>query len=77
MASTVEQVAADALNLPSDGRALLVEKLLDSLSGEVDSAVERAHLAEVRRRRAAVQAGKSELIDGDDALRRARAALRQ
>lgn len=77
MASTVEQVAADALNLPSDGRALLVEKLLDSLSGEVDSTVERAHLAAVSRRRAAVQSGNSELIDGDEALHRARAALRQ
>lgn len=77
MASTFEQVAADALSLPSDGRAFLVEKLLGSLSGQVDSTVEQGHLAEVRRRRAAVQSGKSELIDGDEALRRARAALRQ
>ena len=77
MASTVEKVAADALSLPSDGRAFLVEKLLDSLSGEVDTTVERAHLAEVRRRREAVRSGQSELIDGDEALRRARAALRQ
>ena len=77
MAPTVEKVAADALNLPSEGRAFLVEKLLGSLSGEVDSAVERAHLVEVRRRRNAVQSGNSELIDGDEALRRARAALRR
>jgi len=63
--------------LPGDGRAFLMEKLLGSLSGEVDSTVERAHLAEVRRRRAAVQSGNTELIDGDEALRRARAALRQ
>lgn len=77
MASTVEQITADALSLPSEGRAFLVEKLLGSLSGEVDSTVEQAHLAEVCRRRAAVQSGNSELIDGDEALRRARAALRQ
>lgn len=77
MPSTLEQVAADALKLPSDGRAFLVEKLLGSLSGEVDLTVERAHLAEVRLRRAAVQSGNSELVDGDEALRRARAALRR
>lgn len=77
MASTVEQVAADALNLPSAGRAFLVEKLLGSLSGEVDSAVTRGHLTEVRNRRAAVQSGQSTLIEGDEAVRRARAALRQ
>ncbi|MDP3070518.1 MAG: addiction module protein [Opitutaceae bacterium] len=77
MASTVEQVAADALTLPSDGRAFLVEKLLGSLSGEVDSTVERVHLADVQNRRAAVRSGQSKLIEGDQALRRARDALRQ
>lgn len=77
MASTVEKIAAHALGLPCDGRAFLVEKLLGSLSGEVDSTIEKAHLEDVRRRRAAVQSGKSELVDGDEALRRARAALRQ
>ena len=77
MASTVEKVAAEALGLPSAGRALLVEKLLESLSGEVDSTIERAHLDEVRRRRDAVGSGKATLIEGDEALRRARAALRK
>jgi len=77
MAATVEKVAEQALGLPTAGRALLVEKLLDSLSGEADPAVERAHLDEIRRRRDAVRAGKAELIDGDEALRRARAALRK
>ena len=77
MAATVEKVAEQALGLPTAGRALLVEKLLDSLSGEADPVVERAHLDEVLRRREAVRSGKSELIDGDEALRRARAALRK
>lgn len=77
MAATVEKVAAQALGLPTAGRALLVEKLLDSLSGEADPAVERAHLDEVRRRRDAVRSGQAGLIEGDEALRRARAALRK
>lgn len=77
MATLVEKVAADALQLPTDGRAFLVETLLDSLSGKVDPAVEKAHLAEIRSRREAVRSGQANLIDGDDALRQARAALRK
>lgn len=77
MATTVEKVAADALQLPSDGRAFLVETLLESLSGETDPTVEKAHLAEIRQRREAVRSGKAMLIDGDEALRQARAALRK
>jgi hypothetical protein len=76
-AATMEKVAEQALGLPIASRALLVEKLLDSLSGKADSVVERAHLDEVRRRRHAVRSGTARLIDGDEALRRARAAMRQ
>ena len=77
MSTTVEKVAEQALGLPAAGRALLVEKLLDSLAGEADPAVERLHLAEVQRRRDAVRSGNAKLVDGDEALRRARAALRK
>jgi hypothetical protein len=77
MATTVEKVAADALQLPSDERAFLVETLLESLTGESDPSVEKAHLVEIRKRREAVRSGKAKLIDGDDALRQARAALRK
>jgi hypothetical protein len=77
MAVTVEKVAADALQLPSDGRVLLVETLLESLSGETDPAIEKTHLAEIRLRREAVRSGKAKLIEGDEALRQARAALRK
>ena len=65
------------MNLPTSGRALLVEKLLASLSGEINPAVERAHLDEVRERRVAVRSGTAPLIDGVEALRQARAGVRQ
>jgi hypothetical protein len=51
IALSVEIVTEEALSLPTSGRALLVEKLLASLSGEISPAVERAHLAAVRERR--------------------------
>jgi len=77
MATTVDRLAADALDLPVSSRALLVEKLLASLAGKTNRAIERAHLDEIHRRRTATRRGKTELIEGPEALRRARAALGQ
>ena len=71
MALSVEMVAEEALGLPTSGRALLVEKLLASLAGEADLSVERAHLDQIRRRRAAVRSGHLNLVDGPEALRQA------
>lgn len=70
-------VAQEALGLPSRGRALLVEKLLASLAGETNPTVERAHLDEIRERRAAVRSGKASLVDGPKGLHQVRAALRK
>jgi putative addiction module component (TIGR02574 family) len=75
MAVSAEKVARDALGLPIVGRAQLVEQLLTSLAGKSDPAIERAHLAEVRRRRAAVRSGRASLVDGNEAHRQVRAAL--
>lgn len=77
MALSVEMVAQEALGLPVSGRALLVERLLASLAGETDPTVGRAHLDEIRERRAAVRSGKASLVDGTEGLRRVRAALRK
>ncbi len=77
MAASVEKVAADALGLSIAGRAFLVEKLLASLAGQTDPGIERLHLSEMRRRRAAVRSGKARLIEGGEALRHARAAVGQ
>ncbi len=77
MALTAEMVAQEALDLPISGRELLVERLLASLAGVSTPGVERGHLDEIRERRAAVRSGKASLVDGAEALREARAALRK
>ena len=77
MALTVEMVTQEALGLPVSGRTLVVESLLASLAGETNPAVERAHLNEIRERRAAVRSGKASLVAGAEALRDVRAALRK
>lgn len=75
MTVTVESVAEEALALPVSGRAVLVEKLLESLAGEIDPLVEHSHLAEIQKRRAAVDSGQAKLIDGSTGLREARVAI--
>jgi hypothetical protein len=75
--ASVEAVTEEALALPTRGRVLLVEKLLASLEGKIDPAVERDTLKQIRERRAAVGSGKSMLVDGPDALKRARGAVRE
>ncbi len=54
-----------------------MERLLASLSGETDLAVERTHLDEIRARRASVGSGKARLVDGVEGLQEVRAALRK
>jgi hypothetical protein len=70
-------VAAEALSLPTRGRALMVEKLLASLAGEASPSVGRTHLDKAREHRAAVRSGKSRLIGGTEAMRKARAGVRK
>jgi hypothetical protein len=73
----METVEKQALALPANGRALLVERLLASLAGQVNAEVESANLEEVRKRRDSFADGKSKLVDGKRALAQARAALRK
>jgi hypothetical protein len=49
----------------------------DDLACEINPAVERAHFDEIRKRRADVLSGKASLVDGAEALREVRAALRK
>ena len=77
MALTVEVVWQEALGLPTSGRVLLVESLLASLAGEVNQVVERAHVDEIRKRRAALRSGETRLVDGEEGLSELRAALRK
>lgn len=74
---SVETLEQEALALPTSGRVWLIEKLLASLSGQIDPAVDRANLDEVNRRRASANAGRASFVDGPEALRQAKAAVRK
>jgi Putative addiction module component len=69
----VENLTEEALALPADARALLADRLVESLDPLTDDAVRALWTAEAIRRRDEVRAGTVETIDGDIAADRIRA----
>ena len=63
------------MTLSPDVRAELAERLIGSLVEGLAPEVTEAHLAEVKRRIPEVEAGKVELLPGDEVLARARRLL--
>lgn len=73
MPTPVEDLAAQALSLPSEDRAKLVERLIASF--EPRSAAQAAWLQLAGSRRDDVNAGKVDMVPGDEALARVRARI--
>lgn len=72
---TVEQITEEALSLPSEARALLADRLVESLDPAEDGYVRQLWIAEARRRRDDVRAGRVQTIPGAEALARVRQAV--
>lgn len=77
METTPQQVFAEALRLSEAEREQLAEKLVESLVTALDPRIQQAHLQAVQERRAENQAGRSVLVEGDEALKQIRAAIRR
>ena len=73
MAMPVHDLEAEALLLPPEDRARLLERLIASF--ESRSSAQRAWLDLAQRRRADVAAGKVTMLPGDEALARVRARV--
>ena len=73
MPTRLHELEAEILALAAEDRARLLERLIESF--EPDTNVERAWVAEALRREADVKAGRSKMVPGVEALRRARARL--
>ena len=69
---TAEQIAEEALALPSESRALLADRLVESLDTASLSHVDKKWLTEAKRRRDAVRSGGVQTIPGDEALAKVR-----
>lgn len=77
MSATVEQLAEQALNLPTESRARLADLLVESLDADDLSRIEQLWVAEAKRRRDEVRSGNVETIPGPEALRRVRDTLKK
>jgi putative addiction module component (TIGR02574 family) len=75
MATTVERLAEQAMKLPGESRARLADLLVESLDTAELGRIDRLWLAEAKRRRDEVRAGKVKTIPGDEARRRVRRAI--
>ncbi len=73
MATTLEEVLEDALELPEDSRAVLVEHLIESLP--LDPAIQEEQLAIVRHRAEELRNGSVKGVPGEEALRLVREAV--
>jgi putative addiction module component (TIGR02574 family) len=75
MSMTVEQIAEEALALPSEARALLADRLVESLDPTEDGYIRQLWATEALRRRDDVRSGRVKTIPGDEALARVRRAV--
>ncbi|PPK72529.1 putative addiction module component [Methylobacter tundripaludum] len=75
MSFTIEQIAEEALALPSDARALLADRLVESLDPLEDVYIRQLWAAEARTRRDDVRSGAVTTIPGRDALESVRKSV--
>jgi hypothetical protein len=72
---SIELLTEELLSLPSISRALLAEKLVESLEFDSDPTVQTTWTAEAKKRRDAVRDGSVQTIEGEDALAQVRRLL--
>jgi putative addiction module component (TIGR02574 family) len=72
MTKAVAEILRDAVQLSPPERAELADRLVETLASEISPDIERAHVAEVRRRIAQVESGEVSLIPGEQALENVR-----
>ena len=68
MPLTLEQLAEEAMQLPSASRAILAERIVESLDIAQTDAIRRLWAAEAIRRRDEVRSGRVKPIPGDEVL---------
>ena len=72
---SIELLTKELLSLPSISRALLAEKLIESLEFDIDPTIQATWTAEAKKRRDAVRDGSVQTIEGENALAHVRRLL--
>jgi len=70
----VTAILEEALSLPIEARAMLADRLIESLDEDQET-VEAMWIAEAKRRRDDIRSGKVQAIPGDEAMAIVRSAL--
>ena len=69
---SIEQLMNEILSLPSASRALLADKLVESLEFDTDSTLQTTWIAEAKRRRDEIREGLVQPILGEEGLAQVR-----
>jgi len=77
MPITPEELAQKAMELSTEGRAELADLLVESLGAAQFGRIDRAWLAEAKRRRDEVRSGMASTIPASEAVKKVRDALKQ
>ncbi len=72
---SIEQLTEEMLSLPSELRAILVDKLVESLEFDADSTIQAIWVTEAKRRRDEVRDASVQTIPGEEALAQVRRLL--
>lgn len=75
MSMTIEQLAEEALALPSKSRALLADRIVESLDAGELSDLDQLWATEAKRRRDEVREGRVKTIPGDEAFLKVRSVV--
>jgi putative addiction module component (TIGR02574 family) len=72
MSLTLDQITEEAMQLPATSRALLADKLVESLESEGLDEIQRLWSAEAIRRRDEIRSGPVQAIPGEEVLEEVR-----
>ena len=75
MNMTIEQITDEALSHPSEARALLADRLVESLDPAEDGSLRQLWTVEALRRCDDVRSGRVQTIPSEEALARVRRAV--
>lgn len=74
---SIQELTEEILSLPSASRALLAEKLVESLEFDTDPTIQTAWATEAKRRRDEVRSDSVQPISGEEALAQVRRLLEE
>ncbi len=65
---TLEELISEATALPDEGKAILIDKIVESMAGEIDRDILTAGVQKAQERLAEIDSGAVQTISGDIAL---------